>query len=414
MLPALVLCAVAACLATAAVYERRAVRREEAAEKVRERQAEAPPADAGPAGNPPPPGESSAAPSPRRAEKAPAGDGLAPPDPSTDAKAKIEALKQESLAVANRLRADFPDNLDALGLVGNVQYYHGNTAQAAECWEQCVRRDPARVGFYDALAKLALSRAEDEKAVEWCRKGLAQNPDAPHLHGRLGEALTALGRLEEAVPELERETRISPTYAESHFLLGQAYSLLHDYQKAKACHETAVKLDAQQSRYEIKHHRALANACAKLGLDEAAQQQNESISVMSDRAPSFDDILDARKMAAKTCDNAAAVYRSQRKISKAEELLTRAATLDAKNADYRSRLVSIFLESGRDSKAAEVCKELIEMEPNSAIHHVELGFFYARMGQFDAARKEAQRAVELAPDNPQCRKFHEQMQKAPK
>jgi tetratricopeptide (TPR) repeat protein len=414
MLPSLVLCAVVACLAIAAIHERRAARREEVAEKVRERPEEAPSADAGHAGNPSPPGKSSAAAGPSQAENARAGGGLAPPNPSTDGKAKIEALKQESLAVANRLREDFPDNLDALGLVGNVQYYHGNTAQAAECWEQCLRRDPRRVGFYDALAKLALSRAEDEKAVEWCRQGLAQDPDAPHLHGRLGEARTGLGRLEEAVPELERETRISPTYAEGHFLLGQAYSLLHEYQKAKTCHETAVKLDAKQSKYEIKHHRALANACAKLGLDEEAQQQNESIGAMSDRAPSFDDLLDARKMAAKTCGNAAAVYRSQRKISKAEELLTRAAALDAKNTDYRSRLVAIFQESGRDPKAAEVCKELIELEPNNAVHHVELGFFYARMGQFDAARKAAQRALELAPDNPLCRNFHEQMQRAPK
>ena len=190
-----------------------------------------------------------------------AGSDLAPPDPVADTQAKIEALKQESLAIANRVHEDYPDDLEALGLVGNVQCYYGNTARATECWEQCVRRDPRHVGFYDALATVALNRAEDEKAAQWCRKGLSQNPDAPHLHGRLGEALTGLGRLEEAVSELDRETRISPAYAEGHFLLGQAYSLLHEHQKAKTCFETAVKLDAKQFKYEIKYHRALANAC---------------------------------------------------------------------------------------------------------------------------------------------------------
>ncbi|MGA2257585.1 MAG: hypothetical protein ABSG53_23230, partial [Thermoguttaceae bacterium] len=124
---------------------------------------------------------------PRGVQGVHAGSDLAPADPVADTKAKIEALKQESLAVANRLHEDYPDNLDALGIVGNVQRYYGNTAQATECLEQCVRRDPSRVGFYEALATLALRRAEDEKAAQWCRKGLAQKPDAPHLHGHLGE-----------------------------------------------------------------------------------------------------------------------------------------------------------------------------------------------------------------------------------
>ncbi len=373
-----------------------------------------PPADPGLSGNPHPPGESLAATGPRQAEKAPAGSDLAPLDPLADAKAKIEALKQESLAVANRLREDCPHNLDALALVGNVQSYYGNTAQATECFEQCVRRDPCRTGFYDALAKLALRRADDEKAAEWCRKGLAQNPNAPHLHGALGEALTGLGRLEEALPELERETRISPTYAEGHFLLGQAYTLLHEYQKAKTCHETAVQLDAKQSKYQIKYYRALANACAKLRLDEEARQHSESIGLMSDRAPSFDDLLDARQAAAATCGDAAAVYRSQGKTSRAEELLARAAALDPKKTDYRTRLAYIFLETGREPQAAEVCKELIKREPNNAVYHVHLGFVYAQMRQFDAARKLAERALELAPDNPLCKEFHEQMERVPR
>jgi tetratricopeptide (TPR) repeat protein len=348
------------------------------------------------------------------AQSAHAGSDLTPPDSIVDTKAKIEALMQESLAIASRLHDDFPGNPDALGLMGNVQYYYGNTERAAECWQQCLRRDPSRSGLYDALAKLALRKAEYEKAAEWCRRGLAQNPDAPYLHARLGEALTGLGKLDEAVPELDRETRLSPSYAEGYFLLGQAYSLRHEYQKAKTCHETAVKLDAKQSKYQVRYYRALANACTKLGLDEESRQLNESIKLISDKAPSYDDLLDAHHAAAQTCGDAAAVYRSQQKVSMAEELLTRAAALDSKNTSYRLSLIAILQEAGRDSKAAEVCKELIVLEPNNAVHHVELGFFYARMKQFDAARKAAQRALELAPDNPLCKQFYEQMQRTPR
>jgi tetratricopeptide (TPR) repeat protein len=339
---------------------------------------------------------------------------LVPPNPVADTQVAIEALKQESLAVANHLLEDCPGELDALGLMGNVQCHYGNTARGTECWEQCLRRDPSRVGFYDALAAVALRKADDEKAAQWCRQGLAQNPNAPHLHGRLGEALTALGRPEEAVPELQQETRISPANAEAHFLLGQAYSLLHEHQKAKSSFETAVMLDARQFKYEIKYHRALANACAKLGLDDEARQYRVSLRQMSDRAPLYDDLLNARQAAATTCGDAAAVYRNRGMISKAEELLRRAAALDAEKTDYRTRLAYIFLETGRESKAAEACRELIELEPNNAHHHVHLGFVCARMKQFDDARKLAQRALELSPDDPLCREFHEQMERAPR
>jgi tetratricopeptide (TPR) repeat protein len=135
---------------------------------------------------------------------------------------------------------------------------------------------------------------------------------------------------------------------------------------------------------------------------------------MRDSAPSYDDLLDARQAAAATCGDAAAVYRSQRNISKAEELLRRAAALDSKKTDYRTRLALVFTEAGRQAEAAEVCKDLIELEPNSAAHHLNLGVVYARMKQFDAARKLARRALELAPDNPQCKRFHEQMERAPR
>jgi len=351
---------------------------------------------------------------PQAAPNVPTGSDLAPPEGVADADAKIAALKRESLAVVNRLLEDFPGNVDALGIAGNVHKYYGNGGQASKCWEEGLRRDPSRVDFYDALAKLALTRAEDEKAAQWCRQGLAQNVNAPHLHGRLGEALTALGRLEEAVPELERETQISPTSAAGHFSLGQAYTQLHEYQKAKTCHETAVELNAKESKYEPRYVAALANACAKLGLDEEARRYNALVKQLRDAAPPYDDLLEVQRRAAKTCGDAAAVYRTQRKVAKAEELWARSAVLDAKDQGCRLELIAIFAETGRDSKAAELCKELIELEPNNAVHQVELGFFYARMRQFEAARKASQRALELAPDNPLCKQFYEQMQRAPK
>jgi tetratricopeptide (TPR) repeat protein len=373
------------------------------------------PAPAGAAEPPAPPQRPSAS---AAGETKHPGDATSSSDPVADVKAKVQALQQESLAVANRLRQDYPDNLDALGLVGKVRCRCGDTAHALECWEQCLRCDPSRDDFYDALATVALQKAEYEKAATWCRKGLEKNPQAPHLHGRLGEALSGLGRLAEAVPELERETGISPAYADGHFLLGQAYSLLHEQQKAKACLEAAIKLQPKDRRY----HYELARVCTKLGLDEEAQRHTDDFSKLfqadwqymtSHRGPYFD-LAYAQQEAAETYGDAAALCCGRRNFAKGEELLTRAAALDPKKADYRARLALLFLQTGREAKAAEVCKQLIELEPNNAASHFNLGVVYARMGQFDAAKRMAQRALELEPDSPRCKRLYEQMQRAAK
>jgi tetratricopeptide (TPR) repeat protein len=412
MLSGLVLCAVAACLAIRAmIHDRRAARVEEPANEMRDRQdPDAPPANAGPSGDPHPPRESL----PGTGEKSPASSGLATPDPVTDVEVKVQALQQESRAVANRLREDYPDSLDALGLLGKVCCGYGDTAQALECWKQCLRRDPSRDDFYDAMATVALRMADYEKAAEWCRQGLEKNPEAPHLHGRLGEALSGLGRLEEAVPELKRETMISPAYAEGHFLLGQAYSLLHEYQKAKDCNAAAIKLQPKDRRY----HYAQASVCARLGLDDEAQRHTDDFLKLRDmdwqyqtghRGPYYE-LLYAQNSTAAVCGDAAAVYRSRRNLTKAEELLTRATALDPTKTDYRVRLAMIFTETGREPQAVELCKKLIELEPSVAAHYFNLGVIYARMRQFDAAKRMAQRALELAPDEPRCRRFYEQME----
>jgi tetratricopeptide (TPR) repeat protein len=416
----MVVCAGVTWLAVRAVMRSvDAARREKPAEETAERHTgDGPGTDQAPADSLQPPKRPSGQPPDGRAAGTPPAAELPPSDPVADVKAKVQALHQESLAVANRLRQDYPDNLDALGLVGKVLCRHGDTARAIECREQCLRRDPTRDDFCDALATVALQKAEFEKAAEWCRRGLEKNAEAPHLHGRLGEALCDLGRLEEAVPELERETRISPAYAEGHFLLGQAYSQLQEQQKAKSCYETAIKLQPTDRRY----HYELARACAKLGLDEEARRHTDDFLKLdqadwrymtSRRGPAYE-LLYAQQTAADTCGDAAAVNRGQRNFAKAEELLARAAALDPKKADYRTRLAFLFLETGREAKAAEVCKQLIELEPNSAMHHFNLGVVYARMRQFDAARGMARRALELEPDNPRCKRFYEQIQKVPR
>jgi tetratricopeptide (TPR) repeat protein len=339
--------------------------------------------------------------------------GKEPADPVAATKARVQEYHRQAIDVVLQLRKEYPKSADALHLLGKVSEQCGNTTKALECWEEGLRLAPDRGDFYDAMAAVALSKAEYQKAVELCRRGIEKSPETPGLHGHLGEALNGLLRPEEAAVAFEREVKLSPKSADVRFLLGQAYSVLKQYDKAKTCYEAAIKLEPGDPRY----YYGMATACARLGVEDEAQRYSQEFERQnklnmerqrSRRDASFD-VARARQIFIVTSAQAAWIYQRNRNLDAAEDLLRKAAVADPKGGYGRAHLAAFFLTTGRTASAVIAYKELIALEPENAMHHLYLGMTYAQLRQFDAARSEAKRAVELAPDNERCREFYRQL-----
>jgi len=56
-------------------------------------------------------------------------------------------------------------------------------------------------------------------------------------------------------------------------------------------------------------------------------------------------------------------------------------------------------------------QKALQMDPNNAVYHEHLGFFYYRTGRFDQAEKEVQQALEIVPDNSLYVKERKHLQK---
>jgi Flp pilus assembly protein TadD len=207
---------------------------------------------------------------------------------------------------------------------------------------------------------------------------------------------------------------MTPSDGESHYLLGACYSLLKEYEKAKASYQKAIDLQPGDSR----SHYGLAVACTKLGLDEQSRQsmdryqklQAESMRRQRSRRGVEFDPLRYRRILAVTCSYAAPVYFRRNRPEKAEELLRRGISADPQGTTCRIALALLFLRTKREPEAVGVCKELIEIEPSNAEHYLLLAMTYSRLQQFDAARRAAQKAVELAPGNEECRRTLAELQ----
>jgi Flp pilus assembly protein TadD len=59
-----------------------------------------------------------------------------------------------------------------------------------------------------------------------------------------------------------------------------------------------------------------------------------------------------------------------------------------------------------------VCLQLRDIDPKNSDYWLNVGVLHARLGRFEAALSELDKAVELAPGNPRCREVREAVRRA--
>jgi Flp pilus assembly protein TadD len=226
-----------------------------------------------------------------------------------------------------------------------------------------------------------------------------------------------LGRTQDALAELQIAAKATPRDAAIHCELGKSYLLLRQNEKARDSYQTAVKLQPGSTTAQY----GLAMACANLSLDDEyqraiAEYQKLNAAHMKEQRGSrgvAQEAVTCRRILAMTCSDAAAVYMGREKPDKAESLLRRGAAVDPRSADCRIRLVQLLCAWNRAAESVPIAKELIELEPNNAVFHLRLAMIYAHLERPDEARREARRAVELAPESTEYRQFLQQLQPKP-
>ncbi len=119
----------------------------------------------------------------------------------------------------------------------------GRLEQAAQLYRESIAAHPTAeahtfLGWtYSFLGDL-------DGAIAECRKAIAVDPDFGNPYNDIGAYLVEMGRLEEAIPWLERATR-APRYEPRHyphFNLGRVYLAQEMYSRALQEFERAVAL----------------------------------------------------------------------------------------------------------------------------------------------------------------------------
>jgi len=134
-----------------------------------------------------------------------------------------------------------PRNASSYRALGMAQMHLGNYGLAESYYRKAVdvlgdaaATDPAPLLDLAFILLMGHDPAKVDEGLKLAERAAKLEPDAGEPHYLVGKALMKMGRVREAVPELEIAARRNPEDSKAHFQLALAYDQLGEKEKASA------------------------------------------------------------------------------------------------------------------------------------------------------------------------------------
>ncbi len=332
--------------------------------------------------------------------------------------ARGRALMDQALKAAPELK---PDYINELARLAGIYAESGNHAFAEALYWEIASLSPEDPEHVIHLADILAANGEWEKAIEQYAMVLKSKPESPYSADRLRELLGKVGTPEEQVKQWEALHDLHPIAIVPALFLARAYEETDRWVEALALYhltldrypghaETqmrygilmAVKVDA--NRGSALMDRALAAAPELKSLQEAGL-----IRLAAAQAESGDvgaAIATYRKLAALSpedlrhvvnlADTLAAAGQSQDACNYYKAVLQKApdSPYSAGKAD------ELLKKSGDNASRIQFWEELNGSHPDAYLPWFYLGMANEDIGNYDAARQDYIKALEIEPSSP--------------
>jgi tetratricopeptide (TPR) repeat protein len=313
---------------------------------------------------------------------------------------------------------------------------------------------PEEADALQLLGVLRRAQGRNDEAEALYRRSLAANPTQPHVHHNLGNLHYSAGRFGEAAAAQREAIRLKPNYVEAHLNLGLALLSTGDFADAEQSFRAALRIQpnftfAKQSlatalseQNRPKEAEALLRQTLALGSRDprqiAALEHNLGVAVkMQDRFEEALRLFDAAQT--KVPDMPMIDYNrgnTLQQLGRLEEAVAyyrRALGRNPLHMTAHRDLNALLYRLGRDSeflrsydevaalypdigalplakgeflflkedfgRAEEEFRRAVRLKPDDVMPHDGLGLILARKGDFDAAIAEHETAVGMEPDN---------------
>jgi len=175
---------------------------------------------------------------------------IAPDDPSSLYFRALAYMSDQDLArseaILIKLVEKYPQVPEFHQSLGTVYYMEAELDKAQSEYKSQLAIDPHNPQALSMLGVILLDRGQAPAAIPYLEQGLDANPRISFLQRKMGQALSAADRPQDAIQHLKEAIALDPQDATAHYLLWKVYSELHQAQDAATELEAFRKLDAAQ------------------------------------------------------------------------------------------------------------------------------------------------------------------------
>ena len=238
--------------------------------------------------------------------------------------------------------------------------------------------------YQQAIAKVRAGDAEG--SVDLFKKAIEEKPDDWERRDVLAKILLRLDRQGEATIQANKAVAAAPDKAGPLLTLTDIYLARSLPDKAADAISKAQQLEPDNPKVL---ERAATVAAGAGRIDEAIALNEKVLATKPDNTEVLVALAD--------------LYNRKKLPKKAEEMLNRVVALDPKNAHRTFYNLGVVIENRDDvspddhRKAIEAFRKAIDLKPDYAIAHRDLGLALLRTGDMAEARKELQKYVDIDP-----------------
>ncbi len=238
-----------------------------------------------------------------------------------------------------RVLKQYPRHVNALHLLGVIAYQRGDFVGAARLVGEAVAIEPRFAEAHDNLGAALTALGRIDEAVAAHRRSIQLKPDSTAAFNNLGIALRRQGKADEAAAAYRRAIALNPGNAGAYNNLGLLLTDQRDLEAATAACRRAIEINPQYA----EAHNNLGIALREQGhLDDAVVALRRALEIRPDVAEVF--------------GNLGNVYWAQGGIESSIQAIRRSLELSPENAATHS---SLLLCMGYDAgvSAAEILEE---------------------------------------------------------
>jgi tetratricopeptide (TPR) repeat protein len=290
-----------------------------------------------------------------------------------------------------------PHSADAWGHLAMFLVAHQFESDAIPCFEQAARLDPENYRW-PYLLGVTLLVSDREAAVAQFRRAVHVSDDVGVAQNRLGELLLDLGRYDEAEIYLRHAQRLQPNEVRPCLGLARLANARGDMSEALEWANCAVRLSPQ----ERVIHELLASLHQQSMNRQLAIRELEIVESLPDQPLSWNDpvaaeVVKLRQDAQWSVDQAESML-ARHQVIEAVRLLERTLRRDSQNPRVACALARALIQLGRVADAAVILDQAGQTHGQIAEIHFQCGVIYFLQDHHNDALQAFQRAIEIKPD----------------